>query len=104
MKKLTLAIVAASLAALAWPAAATAAEMTLKAQPRVYALPAKGPCWWEPSAYYRDYPYFPHYPYNDVQLRPGCHNAYYAPRWSGFHWNIWNGAAVSPAPILRRAY
>jgi hypothetical protein len=82
------AVVAAAYAALA-SAGATAAELTLKAPSRVSALPLDGPCWWEPPVYYRYYPHYPYYPYNDPQLRPGCRNAYYAPRWSGYRLSIW---------------
>jgi hypothetical protein len=88
MTKSILAIATAAFAVLA-SASTTAAKMALKAPSRIYSLPMKGPCWWEPPVYYRNYAYYPNYPYNDVQLRPGCHNAYYAPRWSGYRWSIW---------------
>jgi hypothetical protein len=55
-------------------------------------------CWWDPPIYYRNYAYFSYYPYDDP-LRPasGCHNAYYAPRWSGYHWNLWTMLGIDKA-------
>jgi hypothetical protein len=67
----------------------TAAEIVPKVPPRSKVFPTmQGYCWWEPHSYYRYYASFPYYPYDDLPAS-GCHNGYYAPRWSGYHWSIW---------------
>jgi hypothetical protein len=69
--------------------AATATEIARKVPPASKAYPLmQGACWWEPPSYYRHYAYFPYYLYDDSPAS-GCHSGYYAPRWSGYRWNIW---------------
>jgi hypothetical protein len=86
MTKLIFALATTTFAVLA-SASLAATPIARKPPPRADRT-AQGTCWWEPPVYYRHYAYFLYYPYDDVHRRPGCHNAYYAPRWSGYRLNV----------------
>jgi hypothetical protein len=83
MMRLMLAVAIYAITALT---GATAAEIARKAPPKAEAVHG---CWWEPPVYYRYYPDFVFYSYDDAHRRPGCRDTYYAPRWSGFSLNPW---------------
>jgi hypothetical protein len=87
MTRPMLALTTAAIAALTL-ASATAANIARKAPPKADRI-AQGACWWEPPVYYRNCPDFVYYPYDNFHRRPGCGNAYYAPRWSGLSLNPW---------------